>query len=224
MFKNILKHSSIVAIAIVTLVIGVLVGCQKEEDVFPENISIELQNYFNSKDYADLKVNFKFGISNFSFNDVIVEKPISEISIYYLPVKKGDRVGVLAIFSKNNGKVYRSLYEDRSQLNQKDEGAISIYTAKKFFVVDFQFKKTENQMMTLNIKNVGNIKIGSPRLKSGNEFPSDDDPWWSCTTDCYAYAKDACDGTASCQLMCDLLDITGLCTLSVAAACAIYCI
>jgi hypothetical protein len=37
MFKNILKHSSIVAIAIVTLVIGVLVGCQKE-DAFEEPI------------------------------------------------------------------------------------------------------------------------------------------------------------------------------------------
>jgi hypothetical protein len=46
MFKNILKHSSIVAIAIVTLVIGVLVGCQKEEDIpidseikIPEKVS-----------------------------------------------------------------------------------------------------------------------------------------------------------------------------------------
>jgi hypothetical protein len=34
----------------------------------------------------------------------------------------------------------------------------------------------------------------------------------------------ACDGDAPCQLLCDLLDIAGLCTLSVASACAYYCI
>jgi hypothetical protein len=34
MFKNILKHSSIVAIVIVALVTGVLVGCQKDDDYF----------------------------------------------------------------------------------------------------------------------------------------------------------------------------------------------
>jgi hypothetical protein len=210
----------------IALLAGVLVGCRTEEDVFPENTSIEfeLQNYFNSKDYADLKMNFEFGISNFSFDDVIVEKPVPGISIYYLPVKKGDRSGVLAVFSKNNGEVYKSLYEDRSQLKKEDEGVISIYTAKNFFVVDFQYKKTENQMMILNIKNVGNIKIGSPRLKNGTEFPSPDDGWWTCTTDCYAYAKDACDGDAECQFLCDLVNIAGLCTLSVAAACSIYCI
>jgi hypothetical protein len=33
-----------------------------------------------------------------------------------------------------------------------------------------------------------------------------------------------CDGVTSCQFLCDLVDIAGLCTLSVAAACSIYCI
>jgi hypothetical protein len=230
MKNNGFKRVSMTSVAvIIALLAGVMTGCQKEDDIFtenipPENIPIELQNYFNSEDYADLKMNFEFGISNFSFNEMIVEKPVPEISIYYLPVKKGSRVGALAVFSKNNGKVYKSLYEDRSQLNRQDKGVTSIYTAKNFLVVDFQFEKTDNQMVKLNIKRVGNIETSSPRLKSGTEFPSSNDGWWTCTTNCYAYAMSACNGDAPCQLMCDLINITGLCTISIASACAIYCI
>ena len=45
----------------------------------------------------------------------------------------------------------------------------------------------------------------------------------SCTGDCYKMAKDACDGDGDCKLLCDLLDIMGHCTISIAVACFIHC-
>jgi hypothetical protein len=58
MFKNILKHSSIVVIVIVALVTGVLVGCQKEETIEDiientDNSSLEIvdfRNWFHSQE------------------------------------------------------------------------------------------------------------------------------------------------------------------------------
>ena len=55
-------------------------------------------------------------------------------------------------------------------------------------------------------------------------MPSPDQGWWSCTTECYTMAKDACGSSAQCDFLCDLADLAGGCTISMAAACTIYCI
>lgn len=47
--------------------------------------------------------------------------------------------------------------------------------------------------------------------------------WWSCTTTCYKEAKDACQGDPECNFICDLLDLAGGCTVSIAAGCAGHC-
>jgi hypothetical protein len=45
----------------------------------------------------------------------------------------------------------------------------------------------------------------------------------SCTGDCYKTAVEICDGDGDCKLLCDLLDLGGLCTVSIAVACIIHC-
>jgi hypothetical protein len=47
--------------------------------------------------------------------------------------------------------------------------------------------------------------------------------WWTCTTDCYAYAKNACAGDPDCDLLCDLANIVGYCTITIGTACGIHC-
>ena len=50
------------------------------------------------------------------------------------------------------------------------------------------------------------------------------DGWWSCTVDCYNTLDAACSGDPDCNLMCDLVNLAaGQCTLSMGAACGIYC-
>jgi hypothetical protein len=91
MKTNSLKKISMASVvAVIALLAGVIVGCQKEEEETfssSENIPTELKNYFNSVDYADLKNSFGFKISDFMFDNVITENPIPEISIYYVPVR-----------------------------------------------------------------------------------------------------------------------------------------
>ena len=36
-------------------------------------------------------------------------------------------------------------------------------------------------------------------------------------------AVEICDGDGDCKLLCDLLDLGGLCTVSIAVACIIHC-
>lgn len=225
-FYNYAGISAMTVIAAMAFVVGVFYGCQDKLVDLPNTVPDGLKSYFSSQDYYELKDNFDFGVSDFSFDDIIEENPVSELTIYYVPIKKKDRIGTLAVCSKNNGEVFKSLFSDESQTINQEEGVISIYTAKNFFVVDYKFEKQgfDDTSMKMKIDRVGNFSIGSPRLKGGTEFPSPDDGWWTCTTNCYAYAMAACGDDSECKFLCDLANIAGLCTLSVAAACAIYCI
>ena len=48
--------------------------------------------------------------------------------------------------------------------------------------------------------------------------------WWACTTRVYRTAKQACNGDSQCDFLCDLVDLAGGCTISMAAAAAIACV
>jgi hypothetical protein len=212
------------------------IGCSQENfdsnddslsnnDIILQDIPNDLKNYFSSQDYYDLKNNFEVTLGDFSFGQVKIEN-ISGVNLYYLPVNKGKNIsGLLCVFSKDNGKIYKSLYEDRTELNTKDGGKVSIYTAKNFFVADFKYNKIDNRTARLRIDRVGDVEISTPRLKGGVEWPSPDDGWWSCTTDCCSYCQDACQGDPECGFLLDLVDGLGTYTgsLSIVAACAAYC-
>ena len=191
----------------------------------PDTIPIELKQYFNSQDYGELKENFSFAISDFSFNDIIEENPISEVKVYYVHIQNNYKSGTLAVFSKNNGEVYKSLFEDRSEIKKQDSGVISIFTAQNLFVADYKFEKVNENVVKLHINRVGDINTTPTRIKNGLEFPKPEDGWWKCTRGCYKYAKSACDGDNLCDIFCTVLDFLGsYCTLSVVASCGVYCL
>ena len=223
------KYASISAISIsvaLVLMIGLLYGCQDNLVELPETIPNDLKSYFESQDYKELKENFDFKISDFSFDNFVEENPIPEVTIYYVSIQKKNRNGTLAIYSKNNSEVFKSLFSDRSQINNQDEGVISIYTAKNYFVVDYRFEKINETSLNLRINRVGDLNTGSPRLKSGIEFPTSADGWWSCTRECSKIAKEACDGHSDCNFLCEIIDgvyFLPYCEFTLAASCAIYC-
>jgi hypothetical protein len=209
-------------------------SCSKEsgdvyqtDDVYLEEnrgkVPDALLDYFNSEDYAFLNKSFDINVANIDFNNLVIENFTNVgVDAYYLPVKKGQNIiGQLCIVSKDEGKVYKSLYEDRSELQKADDGKIAIYTSQGLFVADFEYKKKSKEQYSLRLNNVGN---SSPRLKSGAEWPNPGDGWWSCTTNCYAYAKESCGSNSQCDFLCDIVDLAGGCTVSMAVACSAYCV
>jgi hypothetical protein len=202
-------------------------SCSSEDDVYLEEnkgkVPDALLNYFNSEDYSILSKSFNINVTNIDFNNLVIENfDDVDVEAYYLPVKKGQHiVGRLCIVSKAEGEIYKSLYEDRSELQKTDEGKIAIYTSQGLFVADFKYKKESNGLYLLRLNDVGN-RI--PRLKSGAEWPNPSDGWWTCTTNCYAYAKEVCGDNAQCDFLCDIANILGHCTISMAVACAAYCV
>jgi uncharacterized membrane protein YgcG len=56
-------------------------------------------------------------------------------------------------------------------------------------------------------------------------FPDKNDGWLTCTADCYAFLKKGCGSDPKCDLACDLLNLGAFsCTISIFAACGLYCI
>jgi hypothetical protein len=234
--KHIIKNKRIGFLYLGVILISIISGgviiqsCTQADDIYLEEnnkdkIPDALINYFNSNDYFVLSRNFKIGLANIDFDNLVAENfNDATVNVYYLPVKKGQNtIGQLCIISKDEEKIYKSLYEDRSELQKADEGKIAIYTSQGLFVADFNYKKESNGLYLLRLSDVGNSN-STPRLKSGVEWPNPSDGWWSCTTNCYSYAKQACSSTSQCDFLCDIANLIGGCTISMAVACSAYCL
>jgi hypothetical protein len=148
-----------------------------------------------------------------------------DVTIFSIPIeKKGNIIGFIHVFSKKGGEVYRTLYEDRSGFSQENGGTIKMKTANNQYIASIDCKVIDIGKMSMKITDVAphsNIKI-----KTRVELPDPNNTsWLSCITECYRVAKEACGSESSCEFLCNMVDIVGrgACTLSIAAACAIYC-
>lgn len=200
-------------------------SCQKENSI-KQDLDSELNSFLSSNEFYQLKKNFNIKADYLDFEYLRKESyPEANVNVFYLPIrKKGRTLGKLAIFSKEKGRKYRTLFEDLSNINNMG-GIITIYTSKKQFVVDFDVKSVNNNLQA-SINNVNDFStfLRRSELHANSEFPTSDDGWWSCTTNCYKIAKDACDDDASCKFICDLLGLGSYCTISISTACSIYCL
>lgn len=122
---------------------------------------------------------------------------------------------------------YQLIYENFEEFNGKS-GTIKQFTSKGNFIADFKVVSLGN-VSSFSINTIGTgIETGNLTLKASTHatapIEEEEDGWWSCTTECYREAKEACGSDDTCQFLCDLVDIVGLCTITIAAACAIYCV
>ncbi len=207
-------------------------SCQKDKELTSMIINTdyeEFNSFFNSESYASFSEKFKVNSENFDLNNLSqVQFQEQNVNLYQTLIYKKEKViGRIAVFSKNKGQTFRVLFEDWSSFDEKCGGEITLYTSKKHFVASFLCEKvdSESNLFSVHLNKVVDNSI--PRLKSTTvEFPSDDDPWWECLTQCYKVANDACSGDAECDFLCELIGLgTNIsCFIAISTACAIYCI
>lgn len=134
-------------------------------------------------------------------------------------------LGKLAIVFFEKDKIYKTIYEDYSKINEI--GKTEVYTSEKKFIIDFEVKKLDKGYSYKfgNLLEEKPFALQAYHDRVTDDFKEEDDGWWSCLTSCYKKAKQACGNDEECDFICDMLDIkSSYCKLSIATACAIHCI
>jgi hypothetical protein len=189
----------------------------------------EVEKFLSSSTFNDFKKNSSIKIHNLDFKNMKTET-FNEVNgnVYYVPVVKNKtQLGVLAIFSVDQGDKMNMLFSDYRNIAQ---GSIVVSTSS-LVVAKFSATEVENGLYKIKLIEVPKtpVKIAKESNKLPFEIPIADakaqgGSWWACVTDCYGEAKSACGGNTTCDFLCDLVNIVGnQCTISMAAACAIHC-
>lgn len=102
-----------------------------------------------------------------------------------------------------------------NSFNQFEAGSISLVLPENLEFGRVQ-KKSNDKAILLDGSDVDKIYTIQSNRSSRQS-------WWGCTTNCYQTAKRACGEDAQCDFLCDLVDLSGGCTITLAAACATTC-
>lgn len=192
------------------LFFGVLLFFSCENDLempVEQNFNSELNDYLSSPEFVLFKTSFSTYSSKLNF-ELLKKVEINENEILYvIPTRlENSKIGILNIIKNKEGK-FKSFFELRTFKNEMQSATLEYFTMDGFSL----------------------LKINAKRESSGKfyslEFPENsiNARMSSCTGDCYKTAVEICDGDGECRLLCDLLDVGGLCTVSIAVACIIHC-
>lgn len=219
-----MKTKSFLIIFVAITVIGIAGLFVKKG---PSTSYNDVEKFITSSTFRNFQRNSSIKLKNLDLKQITQDR-YEEVDgvVFYIPVIKGKRLlGTLAVFSKNHGQEQNMLFSDYRNV---DKGSI-VVTTSQLIVAKFSAKKIRDRIYCVELMEVPSnpVKIKKKRgilfevpiaeaKKAGGS-------WWRCTTQCYSDAKSACNGDATCNFLCDLADITGQCTISIAAACGIYC-
>lgn len=209
----------------IILISIVVFACSKEYEDYPDTENTELNGFFQSSSYTEFVHAYGFSKSNLKLQDFTTSSfKENGVKCFTIPVVKGDKqMGKLIVFSKAGGAIYRTIYENMENFREETGGEMSVEINKRPVAKYTCSPLAKNGKTTLRLIEVADVSPAS-LTKAGAEWPTEDDAWWACTTKCYHYAKEACGGSGPCEMMCDLLDLNGTCTISVGVACGVYCI
>ena len=119
---------------------------------------------------------------------------------------ENSKIGILNISKNKEGK-FKPFFELRTFKNEMQSATLEYFTIEGFSLLKVNAKK----------ESLGKFySIEFPGISNNARMSS-------CTGDCYKTAVEICDGDGDCELLCDLLDLGGLCTVSIAVACIIHC-
>ena len=135
-----------------------------------------------------------------------------DVSVYVFPVElEGNFVGKLYVSSY--GDQYATLYEDWSNVHLNfGTSFVPVTTGDGQYVATLAVEKRYGLIYT-TVEMVAQVE----------HMNAPGETWWECVTRVYDEAKKACGNDNSCQFLCDMLNIVGECTLTVAAAAALAC-
>lgn len=194
----------------VCLFFGVLLFSSCENDFempVDKNFNPELNEYLSSAEFISFQSSYTNYSSKLSFELLkIVELNESEV-LYLIPTRlENSKIGILNVFKNKEGK-FKSFFELRTFKNEMESVNLEYFTIDGF------------SLLKINANREGQGKSYSL------EFPeiSTNLKMSSCTGDCYKTAEEICDDDGDCKLLCDLLDLGGFCTVSIAVACIIHC-
>jgi hypothetical protein len=192
------------------LFFGVLLFFSCENDLelpVDQNFNPELNEYLSSAEFVSFQSSYTNYSSKLNF-ELLKKVELNENEVLYvIPTPlENSRIGILNVIKNKEGK-FKSFFELRTFKNEMQSATLEYFT----------------------MDGVSLLKINAKRESSGKfyslEFPENSTiaRMSSCTGDCYKTAVEICDGDGDCKLLCDLLDLGGLCTVSIAVACIIHC-
>lgn len=207
----------------------VFYSCSSEDNDVQPTGNTELEGFFKSSAYSAFAKSYKLKESNLLMGRSTKQHFSDQrLNLYFIPVvKKGQQVGLLQVVSKDNGAVYKTVYQNLEKFDPKIGGEVTIEINKRFVA---RAKYT----VTSSSKNGASVLVGGitevadvntiPMAKSRSEWNGreEDEGWWACTTRCYQVTKQNEDATD--EMLCDILAIAiDLCTIFRSAGCAGIC-
>jgi len=190
------------------LVVLLFSSCENVLEI-PENqnFNSELGEYLESSEFDSFQSSYPDFSSKLNF-ELLKKIELNENEVLYLiPTRlENSKIGILNISKNKEGK-FKPFFELRTFKNEMQSATLEYFTIEGFSLLKVNAKKE------------------SPGKFYSIEFPgiSNNARMSSCTGDCYKTAIEICDGDGDCKLLCDLLDLGGLCTVSIAVACIIHC-
>ena len=172
-----------------------------------QNFNSELGEYLESSEFDSFQSSYPDFSSKLNF-ELLKKIELNENEVLYLiPTRlENSKIGILNISKNKEGK-FKPFFELRTFKNEMQSATLEYFSIEGFSLLKVNAKKE------------------SPGKFYSIEFPgiSNNARMSSCTGDCYKTAIEICDGDGDCKLLCDLLDLGGLCTVSIAVACIIHC-
>lgn len=186
----------------------------------------ELSLFFESDKFVSLQniygwKNDELRIDKVERNDY-AEK---NVNVFIIPIMDGEKLkGKLLIYSKAKGHKFETVYENWEDFQISKGGKVYVeINALKVAELEYTPMEMAGRYL-VKILEVSDSDI-YPMTKAQEEFPTSDLGMWECTTKCYKMCKDACGADATCDFVCDLINISAsMCTIAISVACGIYCI
>ena len=213
-----MKKNLFFTISLALVLCGSLWSCANDDSIetAAESDTAKLQVFLNSKYGVATLESHGLSINNLDMDNVKIEMFESKgVTSFSVPtVEHGIITGRLNAFIVPGNDPYRAIVEKWNKSNDSDY-SVKVSTGKGAYLATVEISGLGHQ----NIIDVASDK--DPKSRS-NQI--EEEGWWDCTTRVYATAKKACNGSSECDFLCDIADLAGGCTLSIAAAAAIVCI